>query len=512
MTVDTIQFARASLRAFALLAVVCASGLPGAAARAEPIDRIVAIVDDDVIMQSEFNRFRTRIEQQLAARGGESLPQDVIDRQVLERLVMSKIQLQFARRAGVSVDDDTLNKAVASIAAQNKVSIDDFRNVLAKEGYDYAQFREDIRDEITIGRLKQREVDNRISVSEREIESFLQNPANQGSAGEEEFRLSHILIGTPEGASPEQIAAAQKKADALLAELRAGADFAKVAASSSDAREALDGGDLGWRKAGEMPGMLGEALRGMNAGDISEVMRGPNGFHIIKLADKRSSSGDSTVTQTKARHILIKTSEGVSSEEARAKLEKLKARLDGGDDFAELARSHSDDRGSAAAGGDLGWTNPGQMDPDFERAMDSLQPNQISEPFQTQFGWHIVQVLDRREHNDGTEAARAKARDAIRQRKTEEEYQAWMRRLRDEAYVEYRMPGVAVTAAKPADSDSEAAENGSESADAVSAPADTPAPGETTEPSTSEEPEFKTTTEDTGEDSPFVIGDPSLRP
>ncbi|MFO1436564.1 MAG: peptidylprolyl isomerase [Gammaproteobacteria bacterium] len=444
--------------ALSAVAISFAAATIRPALAATPIDKIVAIVDDDVVMQSEFDRFRTRITQQMSQHGGQLPPEDILNRQILERLVMSRIQLQYAKRAGVTVDDDTLNKAVANIAAQNKLSIDQFRQEIEKQGYDFAQFREDIRNEIIVGRLKQKEVDNHITVSDREIDSYLQNPRNKGSTGDTEYHLSHILVGTPEGASSEQIAEAQKKATAVLEQLRGGTDFGKVAASSSDSREALEGGDLGWRKAGEMPTVLGDALRNMKPGDISDIMRGPNGFHIIKLIEVRAGSDAGSITQTHARHILIKTSEAVSQDEARTKLEKLKARLDGGEDFAALARSHSEDRGSAAGGGDLGWTNPGQMDPDFQREMDALQPGQTSQPFQTQFGWHIVQVLERRQHDDSAEAERNKAREAIRQRKTEEEFQAWMRRLRDEAYVEYRMPGVAESKPEPTSDDTAAAE------------------------------------------------------
>ncbi|MCG3145941.1 MAG: Chaperone SurA [Gammaproteobacteria bacterium] len=500
----------------------------GVRVAAEPIDRIVAIVDDDVVMQSEFDRFKERILQQMSQREGQMPPEDIINRQVLERLVMAKIQLQYAKRAGVTVDDDTLNKAVASVAAQNKLSLEQFREVLAKEGYDYAQYREDIRNEITLARLKQREVDNRVTVSDREVDSYLQNPRNQGTAGDTEYRISHILIATPEGATPDQIAAAQREAEEVREQIRNGADFAKLAAEHSDSQQALEGGDVGWRKAGEVPSVMADALRNMKAGEVSEVMRGPSGFHIIKLADVRTKDSH-MVTQTHARHILVKTSEAVSQDDARRKLEQLKTRLDGGDDFAALARSHSEDRGSAANGGDLGWINPGEMDPDFENAMKALEPNQISEPFQTQFGWHIVQVLERREHDDSAEAQRAKARETIRQRKIEEELQAWMRRLRDEAYVEYRMPGVAVTRveepgkaatepASPAATEEPSAEATPASPAATEEPAAETAPAS---PAAAEEPATETApaasdaqqipaTEPAGseEGSPYVVGDP----
>jgi peptidyl-prolyl cis-trans isomerase SurA len=477
---------------------------------AEPIDRIVAIVDDDVVMQSEFDRFRTRILQQMGQRGGELPPEDIVNRQVLERLVMTKIQLQYAKRAGVTIDDDTLNKAVASVAAQNKLSLEQFREVLAKEGYDYAQYREDIRNEITLARLKQREVDNRITVSDREVDSYLQNPRNQGTAGDTEYRISHILIATPEGATPDQITAAQQEADKVSEELANGADFATLATEHSDSQQALEGGDVGWRKAGEVPTVMADALRTMKPGEISPVMRGPSGFHIIKLVDVRAQESH-LVTQTHARHILIKASEAVSQDEARRKLEQLKTRLDGGDDFGALARSHSEDRGSAANGGDLGWVNPGEMDPDFESAMNALQPNQTSEPFQTQFGWHIVQVLERREHDDSTEAQRTKAREAIRQRKTEEELQAWMRRLRDEAYVEYRMPGVAVTRVEEPAEATTAADTATAEPEGAGETSDTAAPEEASDTSDTasavpEEPAVEGT--DSEDDSPYVVDNP----
>ncbi len=482
------------------MALGLASGMRVAA---EPIDRIVAIVDDDVVMQSEFDRFKERILQQMSQRGGQMPPEDIVNRQVLERLVMTKIQLQYAKRAGVSVDDDTLNKAVASVAAQNKLSLEQFREVLAKEGYDYAQYREDIRNEITLARLKQREVDNRVTVSDREIDSYLQNPRNQGTAGDTEYRISHILIATPEGATPDEIAAAQREAEEVLERIRGGADFAELAAKHSDSQQALEGGDVGWRKAGEVPSVMADALRTMKAGDVSEVMRGPSGFHIVKLADVRTTESH-LVTQTHARHILIRTGEAVSQDDARRKLEQLKVRLDGGDDFATLARSHSEDRGSAANGGDLGWVNPGEMDPDFESAMNALEPNQISEPFQTQFGWHIVQVLERREYDDSAEAQRAKAREAIRQRKTEEELQAWMRRLRDEAYVEYRMPGVAVTRAEEPE-ESDAAPESPEATEG-SATEESAAEVPPASPGAPEEPAAEA---DGGEEeSPYAVGDP----
>lgn len=408
------------------------------AAAAEALDRIVAVVDEEVIMQSELDRHRDRVVRQLSEQGTELPPASVFEKQVLERLVMMKLQLQFAKRTGVSVDDDTLNKTIGGVAAQNKLTLEQFRKVLAKEGYDYNRFREDIREEITVARLRQREVGNRIVVTDREVDNFLANQQEQ--TGENEYHLAHILIATPEGASPETIEAARAEAEKVLEDLRGGADFRKTAVAVSDGQQALDGGDLGWRKEGQIPSLFAEAVRQMKKGDLSDLIRNAGGFHIIMLLDARTKEAH-IVTQTHARHILIKPSELISRKDAKEKLEQLKLRIEGGDDFAELARSHSEDRGSAANGGDLGWVSPGDMIPEFEHVMDALKPAEISDPFESQFGWHIVQVLERREHDDTEETKRTRAREVIRDRKTEEEMQSWLRRLRDEAYVEYRLEG-----------------------------------------------------------------------
>src|SRR5579885_25405 len=391
---------------------------------AEPLDEIVAVVDDEAVMRSELDHYSARIMQQLQSKGAELPPPEVMERQILDRLIVMKLQLK---------------RAIESIAAQNKMSMSDFRQTLEKEGYDFGRFREDIRDEMTISRLKQREVDNRITVTEREVDNYLANKAKQGDSGESEYHLAHILIATPEGASPEQIATAKARAEKVLAELRAGADFAKTAIAESDGAQALDGGDLGWRKPAQIPNLLLEAAAQLKPGEISGLLRGPSGFAIIKMIAMHSTHDMHLVTQTHARHILIKPSELVSKSDALQKLAQLKARIQGGDDFGELARSHSDDRGTAAKGGDLGWVNPGDLVPEFEQVMNGLKEGEISDPFETQYGVHIVQVIARRQHDDTEEARRAQAREAILHRKIEEETQAWIRRLRDEAYIEYRL-------------------------------------------------------------------------
>jgi peptidyl-prolyl cis-trans isomerase SurA len=415
------------------------SSMAPMAQAAEPLDEIVAVVDDEAVMRSELDHYSARIMQQLQGKNAELPPQAVMEKQILDRLIVMKLQLQLARRSGVTVDDDALNRAIGGIAAQNKMSMEDFRKTLEKEGYSFSRFREDIRDEITISRLKQREVDNRIAVSEREVDNYLANKSNQADKSEYEFHLAHILIATPEGASPEQIAVAKAKADKVLGELRAGADFGKTAIGESNGQQALDGGDLGWRKAAQIPSVLLQAATHLKPGETSDLLRGPSGFHIIKLLDTRTTDAAHMITQTHARHILIKPSEIVSQKDAMEKLAQLRARIVGGDDFGELARSHSDDRGTAAKGGDLGWTNPGDLVPEFEAAMNNLKDGQISEPFETQYGLHIVQMIERRQHDDTEEAKRAQAREAILRRKIEEETQAWVRRLHDEAYIEYRL-------------------------------------------------------------------------
>jgi peptidyl-prolyl cis-trans isomerase SurA len=285
--------------------------------------------------------------------------------------------------------------------------------------------------------LRQREVDNQVQVSDREIENYLATQAQQHS--DAEYRLSHILIASPEEATPEALASARSKADAVLKRLRSGEDFAAVAAAHSDGQQALDGGDLGWRKAAEVPSLFADAVRTLHEGEISDPIESPSGFHIIKLTAVRGGPGITMVKQTHARHILIKPTELIDAEEAQRRLKRLKGRVEAGEGFDDLARGHSDDKVTAAKGGDLGWVSPGDLVPRFEQAMEGLKPNELSDPFDTEFGWHIVQVLGRRERDNTEELIRSSAREAIRRRKLEEAREAWMRRLRDEAYVEYRL-------------------------------------------------------------------------
>lgn len=406
---------------------------------AETVDRIVAVVNDDVVMESELQRHIQRITAELTQQNTRLPSPQVLRKQVLERLILMKIQLQLAAQNNLRVDDDTLNRAISNIAAENRVSLERFREILEQGGYNFSQFREDIRDEILIARLRQHQIDNLIHVSEKEIDNYLATQAQQGNI-DTEYRLAHILIAIPEAASPEEIEAARQKAEEILKRLRAGEDFNQMAVAVSDDSQALEGGDLGWRKFTELPAAFMDAVISLPQGKTSGLIRSPSGFHIIKLLDKRSGE-TRIVRQTRARHILITPNEVISGAEAQRRLQELNRRIEAGEDFAELARSHSMDKGSAAKGGDLGWVSSGELTPKFEEAMNSLARGEISDPFETQFGWHIVQVLDRRDQENSDEFLRAKAREAIRRRKIEEEYQAWLRRLRDESYVEYRLDG-----------------------------------------------------------------------
>nr|WP_126452876.1 peptidylprolyl isomerase SurA [Sulfuriflexus mobilis] len=403
-----------------------------------PVDRIIAVVNDDVIMESELaTRLRT-IKGQLEQRKTALPPEDILRKQVLERLILSRLQLQAAERTGVRVSEQQLNAAIARIATQNKMTIAQFRNTLERDGFDFNVFREDIRREMTISQLLQRAVKQRINVTDQEVSNFLATNKNQAS-GANEFRLSHILIQLPEAASAEQVDAAQRTANATVAKLRSGADFGQVAAASSAGQQAFEGGDLGWRKAAQLPSLFSDVVTSMGKGDISDPIRSPSGFHIVQLTDVRGQDQRHVTKQSLSRHILIRTNELTSDDDARSRLNQLLIRLEGGEDFATLARAHSDDRGSAANGGDLGWTSPGALVPQFEAEMNNLAPGQISQPFRSPFGWHIVQLIDRRTHDDTEQFLKNKAREFLTERKTEEETETWLRRLRDEAYVEYRL-------------------------------------------------------------------------
>lgn len=401
------------------------------------IDRIVAVVNDDVIVHSELQTRLRAVIDQLQNAGVPTPPEDVLKKQVLEQLILDRLQLQLAEGTGIRVDDETLNRQIADIARQNQLSLREFRDILQRDGYDFAAFREEIRNELIKSRVQQRQVQDRVQITERDIDNFIATQAKQGS-NIPEYRVGHILIAVPDGASPEQLAEAKQRAEDIVERLRDGANFGRIAAAESDGRQALEGGDLGWRKAGALPTMFEKVVPELEKGEISEIIRSSSGFHVLKLLDVRGA-GRLVIEQTNARHILIKTNEIVSSADARSRLRVLRSRVQNGADFAELARASSDDPGSAVKGGDLGWLSPGDTIPAFEKTMDALAVGEISEPFETQFGWHIVQVLGRRDRDSTEEVQRAKAAEQLRNRKVDEELQAWFRQIRDEAYIEYRL-------------------------------------------------------------------------
>ena len=422
-----------------LAAAQPALNLKGSTTLGEPLeaDRIVAVVGDEVITYYELRNRLASVLQQLRKQGTPLPPQDVLERQMLERLITDRVQLQFARETGIKVDDLQLDQALGRIAANNKMTVQQFRQALEKDGVPFAKFREDIREEITLARLREREVDSKLVISEGEVDNYL---AGQDAAGGpvEEYELAHILLRAPESASPEQLQKLRARAEQAWKRARQGDNFAQLTAAFSDAPDALQGGDLGWRAADRLPGLYAEAAAKLQPGEVSDILRSPAGFHIVKLIAKRGSASTPPVRQTHARHILIRVTEVVSEAEAKRKLENLRDRLVHGADFAELARLYSQD-GSAAKGGDLGWLNPGDTVPEFERAMDALKDKEISGVVQSPFGMHLIQVLERREHDASEERKRLNAKQALRERKLEDAYQDWLRQLRDRAYVENRL-------------------------------------------------------------------------
>lgn len=400
------------------------------------LDRIVAVVNEEVITQQELNARVDFAFRQLRQQGTQPPSRDVIERQLIERLINDRVQMQHARDIGMRVDDAELDRALARIADENKLSTMQMRATLEKDGVPYEKFREDIRSEITLSRLREREVAQKIVITESEIDNFIQAQQSQGR--NDEYNVSHILVTVPENATPEQLQTRRTRAEQALAQLKGGTDFRQVAAAFSDAPEALQGGLIGWRESNRLPGLFLDALRPLKPGDLSELVRSPNGFHILRLNERRGGQAAIMVQQTRARHILIKTNELVSETEARNRLTILKERLDNKADFAELARSRSED-GSATRGGDLGWLNPGDTVPEFEQAMNALKPGEISTPVRSPFGWHLIEVLERRTQDMTREGQRLNARQALRDRKTDEAYQEWVRQLRDRAYVEKRL-------------------------------------------------------------------------
>ena len=417
------------------LAALAAS--PGARAQAiatDPVDRIVAVVDEDVILQSELDRAVGNILAQYAGRSGQLPSRDVVERQVLERLISIRLQLARAEQTGIRVSDMELDQSVMRLAQQNNVSLDQLRASLERDGFSYTEFRDTMRDELVVQRLRQRFVQSRVNVTDTEVDILLASESLKRG----EVRLSHILVGVPDGASAAQIQAAREKAEMVKKELDGGLDFASAAIRYSDGQQALEGGDLGWRKFNEVPNAFADQIAGMQPGEVTQPMRGPSGFHILKLVDLREPQQE-LVREYNARHILIKTSELVSANDALDTVRDIRRRIEGGDDFAEMAKEFSEDTATANLGGDMGWFEIGAYGTRVEQVLNGLADGQLSEPFQTEVGWHLMQRLATREADVTDERRRDQAREIVRNRKAEEEYDLFLRQLRGEAYIENRL-------------------------------------------------------------------------
>ena len=431
-----------SFRQLALaFALLLASGA-GIAQRIALVDRIVAVVNSEVVTNSELQE-RTSIAERQMKRQNTPVPdRRVLERQVLERLILEKAQLQMARETGIRIDEVQLDRTLAKIAENNKMTLATFRQTLERDGLQFDRFREEIRNEIIVTRLREREVDDKIQVSDSEIDLYIAEAEGPGAQlGDVEYNIAHVLIRLPEQATPERIQAARARAEQVVTESKGGADFARLAASFSDAPDALAGGNMGWRSHDRLPEVFATALKDMRPGEVTQVLRSPAGFHVLKLVERRggnSSLGTAPVQQTHARHILIKTNEVVSESDAQRRLAGLRERIVNGADFAEIARSQSEDS-TASKGGDLDWIYKGDTVPEFERAMDELKPGEISQPVKTPFGYHLIQVLERRVADVSAERRRLQARQALRERRADEAYQDWLRQLRDRTYVEIRL-------------------------------------------------------------------------
>lgn len=429
-------------RLFLSIVLAAVAGAAGAQPTNAPspvvnVDRVVAVVNDEALTQYELDDARRVVQAQLKQQKVEPPAPDVLDKQVLERLITQRALLQQAKEEGVKIDDTMVERAIQRIAQENKLSADDFRKLLARENIPYTKYRDDIRNEMIVQRLREREVDSKIQVTDAEVDQYLATLKAQ-NAGETEYRLAHILVLVPEQASSDQIENRRKRAEEALRAIKSGADFAQVAAAYSDATDALQGGNLGWRSGARLPTVFVDSVRDLQVGAVSGVLRSAAGFHVVKLLEKRSHDDAKVVDQTHARHILVRVNELTSEAEAKSKIERLKDRLDTGAKFADIAKLNSEDA-SAAKGGDLGWLSPGDVVPEFEEAMAKLAPNQISAPVRTSFGWHLIEVLERRKQDVTVDRARAEAQTAIRQRKADEAFQDWVRQIRDKAFVEIRL-------------------------------------------------------------------------
>jgi peptidyl-prolyl cis-trans isomerase SurA len=424
-----------------LLAAAACAALPAiaqapAASRIVSVDRIVAVVNDEVITLNDLAERVNLVVRQIQRQGGQLPPADTLNRQILERMINDLVQVQLAKETGIKVDDATLDRTIERIAQENNLSVAAFRAALERDGIRFPRFREDIRSEILLARQREREIDNTIVVTDAEVETELAREAREAS-GDSEYNLAHVLVVVSPQSNAQQIEQRRRRAAAALSELRRGANFAQVAATYSDAPDALRGGNLGWRVSGRLPQVFLAAVSSLQPGEVSDIIRSANGFHILKLLEKRGRAAVGGVQQTRVRHILLRAREGLSEAEARQRLQALRERIAGGADFAELAKQHSEDA-SASKGGDLGWIAGGDTVPEFERVMNALKDGEVSQPIQTPFGWHLVQVLERRSEELSVDRKKIAARQAIRSRKADEAYQDWLRQMRDRAFVENR--------------------------------------------------------------------------
>lgn len=400
----------------------------------EVLDQVVAIVDDDIVMASELRERIAAVNESIAARGIQAPPEDQLIRETLDRLILENIQLQKGQRVGVRISDAQLNSAMQRIAAQNRMTLDQFRQALEQQGQSYGAMREQVRREMIIQRVQGGNVNQRIQITDQEVDNFLATEEGQKMA-QPEYHIVHALLAIPPDASAAEVAAAEAHVEKLAQRIRNGESFEGVV-SSSTGQYTFSGGDLGWRKLDDLPSLFSEVAPGLAAGQTADPIRSDSGYHLVYMAEKRG--GEQVVAQTEARHILIKPSEIMTDEQARELVVELRTRAESGEEFGELAREYSEDIGSAAEGGDLGWTSPGQMVPEFDKAMASTEVGQISEPVKTQFGWHIIQVEGRRQQDMTSEAIRAQAMNYLHDRKYQEELDAWLRQIRDEAFVDIK--------------------------------------------------------------------------
>ncbi len=402
----------------------------------EKMDRIIAVVDQSVITEREMLNRMESVKAQMIKKGVDVPPDDVLQKQILERLIVDSLQLQLAAQTGIKVEDAQLDKTIERIAEQNNLTLPAFKKALEEDGTQFYKFREDIRNDIILARLRERDVDNKVNISEAEIDNYLTTQEKEGDL--DEFNISQILIRLPEDSAPEDIQKARARTEQITKALAEGMSFEKVSANFSDAPNALDGGGLGWRSGQQMPAQFLELVKTLQPGGVSRPIRSGTGVHILKLNDRRAGASTLIVEQTHVRHILLKPNEVLSDKEAKQKIEGIKERIDHGTPFQDMARQYSDD-GSASSGGDLGWISPGDTVPVFEKTMAELAVNEVSMPVRSQFGWHLIQVLERRKQDMSKESKRLKARQEIRARKAEESYNDWIHELRDKAFVEMRL-------------------------------------------------------------------------